>query len=671
MDNGTEPSHSSPESSGPSLQPRQAAPGPARNRPCDVCRKRKLKCVKEAGEQCCVLCKFHNRDCTFMDEPQKRKRARLERPSDQTEQAPQPAPAGHAVPQPPSGPSLLNQTLGLHRTMHSRYVGSSSIHDGLLVGLDDAGPSREHVHASPSCRRVEPSTMFLSRLDDQTPLYSGDLEELESIETIVRPHGPALVELYFRIVHPSYPILHKGVFLEKYARSYKEFSPPLLAAVYLLAMDWWEYDKELSPQKMPDGERLFRTATKAMASVIHRPKLSTVQASLLLLQRSGGDSWVLTSQLVGLAEELGLHISCMSWSVPEWEKGLRRRLSWAVFMQDKWGALIHGRPSHIKSNSWDLRPLNLGDFPESAADEDSKEGSTEVDKGRHLFIHLARLTVLMANALESLYGSNTQMHTLSPTRDVRQVLEIVKPIAIDLKDWVKDMPFGLAMTDLRSRKLCSNGYLHLSYFATEIMMHRQIVRALFSKPCPEMERLCREAASTRLDRAMDFVESLRPEHLEGFWWFASAKCLALIGVYGALLWATSTSEEEAVLYRQKLDDFRWSLKVRAKSSRFVSNATRELDEALMDLEMVQPWMAVPVPSNRRSTEITEVANQATRPDSPIWQDVHNDADTSGNGIADIYTRAYITDPQLKFMLEHGARLSGWGDGPFGFNYGQQ
>ncbi len=92
-----------------------------------------------------------------------------------------------------------------------------------------------------------------------TPSSSSEIDQdLETIESVVRPHGPGLVDLYFRIVHPSYPVLHKGVFREKYARSYKEFSPPLLAAVYLLAMDWWEYDRELSLHEKPDSLVLLR-----------------------------------------------------------------------------------------------------------------------------------------------------------------------------------------------------------------------------------------------------------------------------------------------------------------------------------------------------------------------------------------------------------------------------
>lgn len=45
-------------------------------RSCDTCRRRKLKCVRAAEEARCVLCSFHQRPCTYLDEPQQRRKRR-------------------------------------------------------------------------------------------------------------------------------------------------------------------------------------------------------------------------------------------------------------------------------------------------------------------------------------------------------------------------------------------------------------------------------------------------------------------------------------------------------------------------------------------------------------------------------------------------------------------
>lgn len=476
--------------------------------------------------------------------------------------------------------------MGLHHTTHFKYIGPSSVHEERLLELSHGTLGRDSNSALSRFRRVDDATTFLSRLDTKTVFSYEDEEDLEAIEAIVHPYGHALVDLYFRTVHPSYPVLHKGVWLEKYARSFKEFAPPQLAAFYLLAMDWWEYDHDLSSRDKPDAGALLKVAMKSMTALLHRPKLSTVQAGLLFLQRSGGDCWVLTSQVVAVAEELGLHMDCTTWNIPTWEKGLRRRLSWAVYLQDKWGAFIHGRPSHIHASSWRIPQLTLDDFPESAADEDDKEGSTEVETGRLLFIHLTSLTQIMADALDILYGPDqTQNERIFAEHGIQGLLELVKPLVLRLKQWAEDMRPGMKMDDVKPRKLCSNGNLHLSYFVTEIMIYRFIMRRLTPDTPPSLRDICREAGKVRLDRAVKFVEALRPEHLQAFWWFAAPKSLVLIRTYAGLLWATSSDAAEADYYRQKLIGFQWSLKVRSKGVGFVTAAIREMDESPLDLDM--------------------------------------------------------------------------------------
>jgi hypothetical protein len=45
-----------------------------RDRPCDACRRRKSRCEIKPGSSLSVLCEFHHQDCTFIQDPQPRKR---------------------------------------------------------------------------------------------------------------------------------------------------------------------------------------------------------------------------------------------------------------------------------------------------------------------------------------------------------------------------------------------------------------------------------------------------------------------------------------------------------------------------------------------------------------------------------------------------------------------
>jgi hypothetical protein len=300
------------------------------------------------------------------------------------------------------GPSLLKKTLGLQNKHHSQYVGATRGLEPALLGNLDASENGEVQLESGALRRISSNEAFLLLPDPGTQNYEDELDDLDAIEDIVKPHGRALVDIYFRVVFPSFPIVHKEVYLEKYNRSYREFSPPLLAAVYLLALQYWSYDDQLNKSKKPNVIELEKLARKAFGDTIHRPKLSTVQAGLLLLQHTDADSAELTAQLISVAYGLGLHLDASGWNIPDWEKGLRKRLGWGLYMQDKWSSLGSGRPALINSSNWALRPVSNDDFPEKI--EDDQEGSSEVGRGRILFSHMISLSEILAELLETVFS---------------------------------------------------------------------------------------------------------------------------------------------------------------------------------------------------------------------------------------------------------------------------
>lgn len=469
-----------------------AAPQPVKNRPrrpCDACRKRKSRCEINEGDATCVLCRFHRQECTFNENPAPRKKRRRSLSPEEPENAPRlpmydvrgsrelqwdqssaGSSAGHrnshlhirqALPVDDyaklKGPTLLKKTLGLQTHRHSRLVGSTSILERDLVQIQSI--EREDIAIGQSAiRRVSQIDAFLLVPDEGTQNHDDEILDLDEIESIVAPHGEALIHLYFRIVHPSFPVLHKKVFLEKYQRTHREFSPPLLAAVYILALNWWSYSSELAMLPKPDVPKLEKLALKTMSDVIYRPKLSTIQAGLLLLQRPDGDSWALTTQLVSLGQDLGLHLDCSKWKIPSWERGVRKRLAWGLYMQDKWGALVHGRPSHITSSDWMVRHVTEDDFPESAADEDDEEGSTEVEKGRVLFCEMIRLTEILTLVLSEFYTLKVEEEgRQQATAGVRFLLDRAKPIQLKLKEWYSQLPESLRMENLKMKKLSSTG----------------------------------------------------------------------------------------------------------------------------------------------------------------------------------------------------------------------
>ncbi|KAF7552219.1 hypothetical protein G7Z17_g4466 [Cylindrodendrum hubeiense] len=84
----------------------------------------------------------------------------------------------------------------------------------------------------------------------------------------------------------------------------------------------------------------------ALPPSYHRPKLCSIQ-TLLLLQYPPDDP------LNPITPSNGA-LPC--------ERIVRKRLSWALFMQDRWTTLAYRRPVHIHHDDWTVKDLTPADF---------------------------------------------------------------------------------------------------------------------------------------------------------------------------------------------------------------------------------------------------------------------------------------------------------------------
>lgn len=534
----------------------------------------------------CVLCKFHNQACKYEEAPQPRKRSAAQGYAGSTAESQPPSKRSRMIHIRPGtgveeydtlpGPSLLKRTLGLQNSHHSEYVGANAIPDVYggqrLDRFDEHGDDHSKTDTE-YIRFVHPSAAFRIIPDICTAGYDQERSDIVAIEETAAGHGPELVQLYFRIVHPSFPILHKEVFIEKYGRSFREFAPPLLAAVYLLASAYWAYSEALANVRRIDTDSLQVLAFNALQNTMRRPKLSTIQAGLLLSQYQKAFMGPvpneqrdrLTVQLVNIAHGLGIHLDSSQWDIPDWEIGLRRRIGWGLYMQDKFSALLESRPSLISHEEWDVEPLSEEDFPETT--EDDTEGSSEVGRGRLVYTHMADLSAILADILSTLFSARGARAIDSSTNRLAASLEQIKPLQIRLKDWSLTLPESLKMDSAASMKLSSVGYLRLAYLTIEVCIHRVLIRALATTdyPDPTMVQVVRVAAKERLSNATDFVQRLQAQHLLSFWYFPSAKCCALIYAFGQALQDTAQSDDERAQYATKLKEFKWTLKVNSEA----------------------------------------------------------------------------------------------------------
>jgi len=399
---------------------------------------------------------------------------------------------------------------------------------------------------------------------------------VRQIQKVAGLHAPNLLKTFGNTINRGLSIVQDDFFDFYGGTIQSDMDPALLAAIYTLSATAPTYSARLSRE---DVDRLEDIAFRSFGMALPSPTLSTLQAGILLMQRPNVDAKTLNTQLVGIAYELGLHLDCSSWSISHDEMSMRKRLGWALYMQDKWCSLVHGRPSLISKDHWAVPTLAEEDF----ADIGNLDEATvqEVRRGRELFCQMAALTEILSIVLETFYTLRSMQEVdVARQKGTLLILEKAKPVQIKLKEWFTQLPKTLKMDENMTGKPSSTGHLHLAYFATEITLHRCIIRSLTSNNNdPYLSHVCRSAAKTRLISAMDFVNRLRPEHLSSFWYFPSKVNFALIATFGSLLLATAPSQEESDFYRTRLSEYRWTLSVSSKSADFLAFAVDSLDSS--------------------------------------------------------------------------------------------
>ncbi|KAI5285461.1 Fungal specific transcription factor, partial [Ascosphaera aggregata] len=375
---------------------------------------------------------------------------------------------------------------------------------------------RRVVPAKPNAGGI-PGPLFVNVSDVQAnymTMQRSHTISLDALENLVAPHGPALVDTFFAKVHPICPVLVERRFREAYdvyvnhrsrrASAYhaaigphgravrEEITPALLAAVYLLSLPYLDATCSSASSPVhgyayhdlgrPNAARLkaltSQLLTESLAIAQTKPILATLQAGVLAAQHHGLNTPSLNSQLISLVYDLGLHSDCGHWEgsgIGYVERGLRRRLAWSVYVLDKWGAIVHGRPSLIQKDEWDVPELRAVDFSgayihsqrvkgtgvsdnlDELKDKNNWEIPEEEIHCDHsvqslLFSQTVSLTRILSSILTTFYTASainkiTRLAPSSspPSMRTRVVLEMAKPIQLRLKEWYAGLPTCLRM----------------------------------------------------------------------------------------------------------------------------------------------------------------------------------------------------------------------------------
>lgn len=309
--------------------------------------------------------------------------------------------------------------------------------DPILFDVSRSGGS---IYQKPDGRNA-----FLLHQPNVSQYSESQSSLIQSIEKLVVSQGPSLVQ-HFRTINRSLPIIEDTFFETHNTPRRNILDPALLCAVYVVAAASGAHELENARWQNIDITQLEDLAFRLFEKALANPILPTIQAGLLLMQRSNIDSKFLNTQLVGAAFELGLHLDCSTWTISAFERGVRKRLAWALYMEDQWCSLVHGRPSLISKAHWAVQQLEEEDFEALDRHTENQTVLEDLKLGRDCFCQMVSLTEVLSSILETLYTQKAmQEFDEAGENGTRLVLARAKPIQVTLKEWFTRLPKDLKM----------------------------------------------------------------------------------------------------------------------------------------------------------------------------------------------------------------------------------
>ncbi|KAG7835358.1 hypothetical protein KL942_005372 [Ogataea angusta] len=538
-----------------------------RVRPCDRCRKRKSGCVID-GEPPCQLCAKFNLRCEFTDKAPPVNRHKLAQKNEVdvspvAELEPVDPMAGVTytddadVLEKTFDPKTLERRNSLHA---DQLIPDAEIWNelfGLIVGSNqyssvaiaspvttrdddehssiDAFKKYQNVYLYKS-GYIDPVVQHLSKnLESTKPkechmrkvaqvgipeyvLFSRkptnyDVPGINSlIQQLFSPHIPKLMVLFLKHVNSYFPVFSRGRFNTFAKQDTKVFPSALFGSLLAVTADWWHRHPELSLMECPAVESLVSATRATILSETSNPCYGTLQSCLLLSQKLTLESveldatqeLSLLSVAFTICQSMGINVECRHWNIPDWEKRVRRRLWWTLFVQEKWLSTSLGRASLISKEAWNLSLVDGADFafyPDSWGSQEQHEYE----------VRIFSLVVSVTMVIDGLGDLN--IPPLIPAYDRAKAL-------LQRIDTLRNENSEIFNLDQILSGGRSAAALVVATLTAKVLIYSALLRLMETESRedqgarPRIEQECLALTS----EALEILGRLRPHHFESFWY---------------------------------------------------------------------------------------------------------------------------------------------------------
>jgi transcriptional regulatory protein AMDR len=270
-----------------------------------------------------------------------------------------------------------------------------------------------------------------------------------------------LLERYFRLVNPGFPILDEDVFMRQY-RSRDPLDPPSLLVLQAVLLVGAHLSTDCSDRDEVKAG-FFRRAKMLWDGGFERKRDAMIQAALLLTWHSEGiedvsaNAYYWISTAARTAFGIGMHRDCESSAIVAQDRRVWKRLWWILVQFDVLVTLSYGRPQSINLEDADVPPLDRHDF-------DARDENINVD----FVVEHTELCVIFSQSLRERFGLRVppSQKTVALQNTDRKLVQ-----------WMTNLPASLSSRMLGDIPLWS-AMLHINYNNFLVLLHRPSPRTV-------------------------------------------------------------------------------------------------------------------------------------------------------------------------------------------------
>ncbi|KAF9924139.1 hypothetical protein FBU30_005833 [Linnemannia zychae] len=357
------------------------------------------------------------------------------------------------------------------------------------MSLDGHG---QHFHGSSSGFYVcQLSSRFqqgiyplpMAHLND-SDLWSHSLQMTSERELPPKEQMVSLLNLYFQYMYPSAPMFIRKTFMDNFHNNRPDLSQILILNAIFSNACWYSDD----PAVRQESTKYFNRAKIILDETYHVSRISTVQALLMMAHHQYGmgnysGGWLYTGMSIRIAQDIGLHRQDVIEDEPE-EREVKKRLWWCLYMADRLGSAILGRPMTLNDDGFSVQmPTDewIADVFGKETVEYPYEPESVISCRLIWSIKLFQQLGKVLNTMHSIEAETTGSFLANVSRTQLPLLHN------GLTSWFLSLPNELMYTPYTMSPNSTHppsaptALLHMYYYATLTILHRPYLRPVHSE----------------------------------------------------------------------------------------------------------------------------------------------------------------------------------------------